>query len=60
MKTISILSLIGLGLIAALPATARISANKLAANGVAVQGYENRILSVQSVILADGTFIPLN
>ena len=60
MKTISILSLIGLGLIAALPATARISANRLAANGVAVQSYENRILSVQSVILADGTFIPLN
>ena len=60
MKALSILSLIGLGLIAALPATARISGNKLAANGVAVQGYENRILSVQSVILADGTFIPLN
>lgn len=60
MKKSAFVSLIALGLVIAIPANARLSSNRLSSNGVMLQGFEQTILSVQSVTLADGTVIALH
>lgn len=60
MKKSAFVSLIALGLVIAIPANARLASNRLSSNGVMLQGFEQTILSVQSVTLADGTVIALH
>lgn len=60
MKKAVVLAIVVASLVVAVPALARISANRLSANGVAVQGFDGGVLSVQSVLLPDGRVIALH
>ena len=58
MRTLTLVAVIAL--MAAVPAFAKLAANRISANGVALQDFDSSDLSVQSVVLADGTVIALN
>ena len=57
-KTLTV-ALVGLILATAVPSFARISGNRISSNGVAVTGFETSVLTVQSVVLPDGSVVDL-